>query len=339
MSLPSAMKGASMRRLRLPRLHGRTELYLAVVIAVGCAAIGVASPSFLSAGNFVDLLENYSVMMILALGAFVVLVAGGIDVSFAAIASVAQYVTALVAAASGVPAPLMIAFGLALGVLLGCVNAVLIYYFSVTSIIATIATMSVYFSFLMYFTHGNSIYDLPDWWTDKTVFLRFRTDSGTVQVGLPLAATVLVAVVTFCILKWTKVGRQLFAMGGNPEAARRIGINPAAIHFFAYGYLGLCAAIAGLLQANRVGEIVPNAMVGRELNVIAAAVLGGASLAGGRGTVVGVVLGVLLLAIVQNGLNLLGVSTYYYQAVVGLVFLVAISVTSLAERTNRRTNS
>ena len=104
----------------------------------------------------------------------------------------------------------------------------------------------------------------------------------------------------------SSAGRQLYAMGGNPEAARRLGINIAAMHFLAYGYLGLMAGLAGLLQAHRVGEAVPNAMYGNELNVLAAAVLGGASLTGGIGTVGGVLLGILLLAMLQNGLNLLG---------------------------------
>ena len=126
-------------------------------------------------------------------------------------------------------------------------------------------------------------------------------------------------------------GRQLTAMGGNPEAARRLGVDIGAMHFLAYGYLGLLAGLAGLLQAHRV-EAVPNAMVGNELNVLAAAVLGGASLTGGIGTVGGVLLGVLLLAMLQNGLNLLGVSPYFFQIVIGLVILVSTSITGLSAR-------
>jgi simple sugar transport system permease protein len=125
-------------------------------------------------------------------------------------------------------------------------------------------------------------------------------------------------------------------MGGNPEAARRLGINIGAMHVLAYGYLGLLAGIAGLLQAHRVQEAVPNAMVGQELNVLAAAVLGGASLVGGIGTVGGVLLGVLLLAMLQNGLNLLGVSSYFFQIVIGIVILASTSITGLSEKRGRR---
>jgi simple sugar transport system permease protein len=108
------------------------------------------------------------------------------------------------------------------------------------------------------------------------------------------------------------------------------------MHYLAYGYLGLMAGLAGLVQAHRVGEAVPNAMVGGELNVLAAAVLGGASLSGGIGTVGGVLLGILLLAILQNGLNLLGVSPYFFQIVIGVVILVSTSVTALSNRPRRR---
>ncbi len=122
-------------------------------------------------------------------------------------------------------------------------------------------------------------------------------------------------------------------MGGNPEAARRLGIGIAPMHFLAYGYLGLMAALAGLLQAHRVGESVPNAMVGtRAERAGRGVVLGGASLTGGIGTVGGVLLGLLLLAILQNGLNLLGLSSYFFQIVIGLVILVSTSITGLANR-------
>ena len=130
----------------------------------------------------------------------------------------------------------------------------------------------------------------------------------------------------------SSTGRQLTAMGGNPEAARRLGVDIAAMHFLAYGYLGLMAGLAGLLQAHRVGEGVPNAMVGNELNVLAAAVLGGASLTGGIGTWRACCSGSCCSAMLQNGLNLLGVSPYFFQIVIGLVILVSTSITGLSAR-------
>ncbi len=324
-------------RERLGRLIQHTEGLLLLVILILGALLAVLSPYFLTLSNVVDLIESYSVTTVLALGVFVVLVAGGIDISFAATASVAQYVTAYVATAWGLPAVPCILLGLLVGLGLGCLNAALIHYLRVTSIIITIATMSVYFALLMWVTGGKSIYALPDWWSSRVVLWQTETASGDlIRITLPFLIAALAVLLTWLLMTRSAAGRQLTAMGGNPEAARRLGVNLAAMHFLAYGYLGLMAGVAGLLQAHRVGEAVPNAMYGNELNVLAAAVLGGASLSGGIGTVGGVLLGILLLAILQNGLNLLGVSPYFFQIVIGLVILVSTSITGLASRVRRR---
>jgi simple sugar transport system permease protein len=213
----------------------------------------------------------------------------------------------------------------------------LIHYVRITSIIATIAMMSVTFSLLMYFSGGKSIYTLPDWWTDRIVFWETETASGDlVRVTLPIAAMLTVSVVTWLWMTRTAIGRQIYALGGNPEAARRVGVGIGELHFVAYGYLGLMAAIGGLLQAHRVGESVPNALANTELAVLSAAVLGGASLSGGIGTVPGVLLGIVLLAMLQNGLNLLGVSSYFFQIVIGVTILVSTSFTVISSRRGRR---
>lgn len=319
------------------RVTGHTEGLLLLVILLLAVVLSLATPYFLTLQNLVDLIESYSVTAILALGVFVVLVAGGIDISFAATASVAQYTTAYVATKLGLPAFACVPLGLGVGLLLGCLNAALIHYLRVTSIIITIATMSVYFALLMWVTGGRSIYLLPDWWSTRIVFFETETVSGDlVRITLPILVAAGAAVLTWLLMTRTTAGRQLTAMGGNVEAARRLGVNIAAMHFLAYGYLGLMAGLAGLVQAHRVGESVPNAMVGQELNVLAAAVLGGASLTGGVGTVGGVLLGILLLAMLQNGLNLMGVSPYFFQIVIGLVILVSTSITGLSARARRR---
>ncbi len=319
------------------RLRRRPELWLLLVILIVGTLFSLAAPGFLTLANVIDLLETYSVQAIIAMGLFVVLVSGGIDISFAATASVAQYCAALLASRLGLPAPLVILAGLAIGVGLGCVNAALIHHLRITSIIATIAMMSVSFSLLMYFSGGRSIYDLPDWWLTRVVFYRAELASGDiVRITLPIVVMALVTLVTWLLMTRSSIGRQLYAMGGNPEAARRIGIDIGKLTFFAYGYLGLLAALGGMVQAHRVGESVPNAMVNTELAVLSAAVLGGASLTGGIGTVPGVLLGIVLLAILQNGLNLLGVSSYFFQIVIGVTILVSTSITVLSSRRGRR---
>jgi simple sugar transport system permease protein len=319
------------------RARRRTEFWLALVILALGAALSLATPYFLTLSNAVDLVESYSVTAILAMGLFVVLVAGGIDISFAAVASVAQYATAYLAARMGLPAAVCIPFGLAVGVALGCLNAALIHHLRITSIIVTIATMSVYFALLMYVTGGKSIYDLPSWWGERIVLVQREMANGDlVRITFPIVVMAAAVALTWLLMTRTAAGRQLYAMGGNAEAARRVGIDISAMHFLAYGYLGLMAGLAGLVQAHRVGESVPNAMVGSELNVLAAAVLGGASLLGGIGSVPGVLLGILLLATLQNGLNLLGVSPYFFQIVIGAVILLATSVSVISSRGGRR---
>ncbi len=325
-----------MRNSRLVGLLHGPKGYLSIVIAAMALFFGALAPQFLSWGNVVDLVEGSSVTAILAIGLFVVLVAGGIDISFAATASVAQYAAAYFATKSQLPIAAIIAINLLVGALLGCLNALLIDRLRATSIIITISTMSVFFALLMYFTGGRSIYDLPAWWSGPVVLFEFAgSGDAPVRITLPIAVMLVVAAVTAFIMNRTSLGRQTFAMGGNVEAARRMGINLSMTQVFAYGYLGLLAGLAGLVQAHRVGEAVPNAMVGGELFVLAAAVLGGASLTGGSGSVGGVMLGILLLAMLRNGLNLLGVSPYFFQILLGVVILASAAMTGLKARRSK----
>ncbi len=320
----------------LVTIFSRTETSLAVVIVIVATVFSFSSPYFFTLSNTTDLIEAYSVTTILAAGVFVVLVSGGIDISFAAVASVTQYISAIVAAKYGVPAVPAIALACAMGALLGCVNALLTYYLNVVSIIVTIATSSIFYALLIYFTGGSEIYNLPGWWTDRVVFFRFETASGDfARITLPMVIMVVVVLITHFLMSRTYAGRQIYALGGNPEAASRVGIRILRLQLLVYGYLGFLAGLAGFVQAHRVHQVVPTAMFGTELNVLAVAILGGASLVGGLGSMSGVVLGVLLLAILQNGLNLLGVSPYFFDVVIGLAILISISVTALTERRTR----
>lgn len=311
----------------------RNETSLAVVIVIVSLVFSISSPYFLTLSNASDLIEAYSVTTILAAGVFVVLVSGGIDISFAAVASVTQYVAAVAATKYGVPAIPAVAMACALGAVLGCVNALLTYYLKVVSIIVTIATSSIFYALLIYFTGGSEIYNLPDWWTDRIVFFRFETASGDVaRLTLPVVIMVVVVIITHFLMSRSHAGRQIYALGGNPEAASRVGIRVLRLQLLIYGYLGFLAGLAGFVQAHRVHQVVPTAMFGTELSVLAVAILGGASLVGGLGSMTGVVLGVLLLAILQNGLNLLGVSPYFFDVVIGLAILISVSITAINDR-------
>ena len=314
-------------------VFGRTETALAAVILILAVTFSLTSPYFLTLSNAADLVEAYSVTAILAAGVFVVLVSGGIDISFAAVASTTQYVAAIVATRYGFGPVTAIGLACILGFALGSINAILTYYLRVFSIIVTIATSSIYYALLIYITGGSEIYDLPDWWTDRIVFWQTETAAGDlVRLTLPMVVMAAVILLTHLLMAYARAGRQIYAIGGNLEAAGRLGINLLGVQVLAYGYLGFLAGIAGFLQAHRVHQAVPTAMFGTELNVLAVAILGGASLTGGVGTMVGVVLGILLLAMLQNGLNLLGVSSYFFGVVIGLAIIVSTSITGLTER-------
>jgi simple sugar transport system permease protein len=304
----------------------RHDIQIGIIIAVMATFFSTLSPGFLTLGNLMDLLENYSVMAIMAAGLLVVLISGGIDISFEAIAAVSQFLVATALVRFG--GNWFTAFALAglFGGLLGVVNALLIYYLGAISVIVTISTMTFYFSILMFVTQGRSIYDLPNWFTSNISFL---------SIPFPVMVAAIALLLTLFLLSQLPIGRQIYGLGGNPEAAKRMGCNIVGLQCFAYGYSGFMAAIAGIVQAHRVEEVVPYALIGRELDVLAAVVLGGASLSGGIGTVSGTVLGILLLAVLQNGLTLLGVSSYSFGLVTGLVILVSVTATAYAAKRQR----
>ncbi|APO78690.1 sugar ABC transporter permease protein (plasmid) [Rhizobium etli 8C-3] len=314
---------------RLLRTH-TTEICLLVVIVLIGAFLSFATPRFFTLGNAFDLLNISSVNIIFAVGLLVVLIAGGIDISFAVAASVVQYVTALILAkvgGGGWASGLLIAGGI--GTLLGAFNAFLIHRFKIISIVVTIATFNIYFGLLMFFTRGVSIYTLPDWWTERIIlYEREMADGSWAEIRLPVLVMAICVAATWFLIRHTTTGRQLYAFGDNPEGARRFGISIGVMQFIAFGWLGLMAGIGGLIQAHYAQEVVPNALYGRELDVLAAVVLGGARLGGGKGSVLGCVLGVLLISITQNGLNLMGVSPFAFKMIIGAIILVAITLSN-----------
>lgn len=311
----------------------RTETWLVLVIVLMGTGLAVTAPTFFTFKNLLDLIDAYAVTAIFACGLLVVLVFGGIDISFAGTAAVTQYLTAMVLTQLG--GGWLVAFAVAggLGLAMGLINAALIWGLGLLAVIVTIANMSILFGLLMFFTRGRSIYDLPAWFEQGGVVAVLGDPAGQ-QYFLTIAhlSVPLVFLLTWLLLTRTTLGRQLTAHGGNPEAAQRLGCNIMGLHALAYGTMGLFAGIAGIIQAYRVKEVVPNALIGRELDVLAAVVLGGASLLGGIGTVLGTALGIVLLAVLKNGLLLLGVSSYSMGMVTGLVILVSVSATAVAER-------
>jgi simple sugar transport system permease protein len=322
---------AETRAPLMGRLLRNTEAYLLVVIVAIVVLLGIATPNFLSLSNILGLVNGYSVTAVLAAGLLVVLISGNIDISFGATTMVAQYLAALFII--GIGGGWETAFGLAIlvGILLGCVNALLVHYLRASSIIVTIATMNVFFGLLMFFSGGRQLFRLPAYMRGG-IIADIPLGDGSLRISIQMLTVLIVFLITWLILKHSSVGRQIYAMGGNPEAAKRLGFSLLRLNLFVYAYLGAMAGVAAIIHAQLQQQVAPNVLVGRELDVLAAVVLGGASLLGGIGTVGGTILGIALLAILQNGLILIGVSSYWLQVCTGLVILVAVCVTAFSDR-------
>jgi simple sugar transport system permease protein len=318
--------------IRLSRKH---ETWLLLVTVTLAAALSIISPAFFTLRNAQDLITANAFTSILAAGLLLVLISGGIDISFTATATVAQYIAMTVANAHNVGWIGVILIASAAGIALGLVNAVLIHVFRVPSIIATLGTLNAFYGLLVFVTRGNYIYTLPDWFDSGINLLEFRdAEQNYYSLNFQMIASVLVLGIAWFILRRTRLGRQIIAFGGNHEAAERIGLPILRIQLFVYGWMGWCAGIASLAQAQLAQSIAPTVLVGRELDVLAAVVLGGASLAGGVGSVLGTVLGLTLVAILQNGLILAGVSSYWSDFATGVVILIAVSATARRVRGN-----
>ena len=309
----------------------RNETLVAGVIVLFCVAATLSDPLFFSVTTLSDLLRASIVIGILAIGAMLVLVSGGIDVSFTAIAVFAMYSSTVLALAvwPDMPWPLIFMISIVIGALLGAINGLFIAIFGLPTLIVTLGTLSVFRGFLLTFIGSQRISALPPEMRDfsRGVIARGTTESGSFY-SFPwgLAALIVVLVLTWFILQKTMLGRSIYAIGGSAESARRIGINVKATQFFVYVYVGVLAGLAGIIHGSTGRMADPFSLVGLELSVIAAVVLGGARLIGGYGTLTGTLLGVALIVIVQNSLIVVGIPTTWQSVTIGLLILIGTGV-------------
>lgn len=307
------------------------ETLVAAVIIAFCAIATLSDPLFFSVTTVSDLLRASIVLGIFAIGAMLVLVSGGIDVSFTAVAVSAMYMTTVFSLGfwPDMPWYLIFTISIFLGACLGAINGVLIALFGLPTLIVTLGTLSVFRGFLLTFVGSERISALPP---EMRGFSRMVIARGTTEGGsfysLPwaVAALVFVVVLTWFILQKTMLGRSIFAIGGSLESARRVGINVRAVQFFVYVYVGALAGLAGIIHASMGRMADPFSLVGLELSVIAAVVLGGARLIGGYGTLTGTLLGVALIILVQNSLIVVGIPSTWQSVTIGMLILVGTGI-------------
>jgi simple sugar transport system permease protein len=304
-------------------LASKSEFYLFFLILILGATFTLANPRFLALQNILDLLKSYSFFGILSVGELVVLLSGGIDISFTAIAQVAEYVTVAVILQYGGNLITATLISCAIGIILGLANGLLIHFLRIPPIITTIATLNLYFGALYVISTGNIIYRVPQFYQDLS--------NATLPGGVPMVVGLWtgVVIVTGLILRYTLLGRSIYALGGNPAAAERVGFKVLHTRLFVYSFIGLLAGFGSIVHTALVQSAIPNSIVGHELDVLAAVVLGGANIFGGSGSLIGTFMGVGLLAMLGNGLTLMGISSYWNDVVVGCVLLVGVTFSSL----------
>jgi len=318
---------------KLRHLISHHEFWLGLLIVLLALGLSLRTSEFLTLGNLTDVATSYAILGILACGLFVVLIAGGIDISFPAMTAIAQYVMASTLLAHGGNFFSAFAIAIGCGLLLGMVNGLLVYLLRVPAIIITIATLNLFYGLLVWMTNGTWLYGFPEWFMNGINWLSFTASDGyEYGLTLPLLCLLGVFVLTGVLMNFTRFGRQIYAMGGNRESASRLGINLRSLHLAVYGYMGVLAGVAAVVQAQTTQSVAPNSLVGYELTVLAAVVVGGASMSGGRGTLIGTLLGVLLLAFLQNGLTLMAVSSYWHMVFSGVIILVSVSATAWNEK-------
>lgn len=318
------------------------EFYLLLVIIAVSVVIQLRSGQFFSANNLVDLANAMVVPGIFAVGAFMVLVAGGIDVSFPALASLSVYATTRVLVDAGYSGGVWLPFLLVIvvGAILGAFNGLFTSRFVVPVLIITLGTASVFSGVMQGVFKSVQIPNLPAGMSEfgrSTLFVAKNPESGLTS-NMPMAFLILVAVVAvaFVVMRYTTFGRGLYAIGGDESAAARAGFKVRKIKFWLFVIVGIIASLAGLVRTSMMDQMHPTNLLGMELMVIAAVVLGGASITGGTGTLTGTMLGTLLIVIVQNSMILVGIPTFWQGFALGTLILVGTGISAVQLTRSRK---
>lgn len=297
---------------------------LALVVLV--VFVTIMNPNFLAPANLLNLLRQVSTNALIAFGMTFVIITGGIDLS---VGSTLALSSALMAGmiASGLNPVLAMGVGLLLGAFLGACNGVMITKGKMAPFIATLATMTIYRGLTLVYTDGNPITGIGD-----SFIFKYMGRGYLFGIPFPVVVMLLFFGVLYVLLHKMTFGRKTFALGGNEKAAFIAGIKSDRIKIAIYSISGLMAAVAGIIITSRLNSAQPTAGNAYEMDAIASVVLGGTSLSGGRGRLVGTLIGALIIGTLNNGLNLLGVSSFYQQVVKGVVIIIAV----LLDRKNKK---
>lgn len=296
------------------------ELGISIALVIEIALFAILSPYFFTAENILNVTLQTSITAIIAAGMTFVILTGGIDLSVGALVAMSGVIATTILKLDysfGVVFPLALLVGVIVGMFSGSVAGMFITKFHITPFIVTLALMTVWRGAAYMFTDGRPVWGLPDAFS-------FLGSGRVFSVPVPTIIMVAVFILAYIVLTKTRFGRYVYAVGGNSEAARLAGIETNKILFIVYMISGGLAALSGVLLASRMNSGQPNAGLMYELDVIAAVVVGGGSLYGGKGSIVGTFIGAMLIGVLRNGLNLLNINSYIQMVVLGCVILLAV---------------
>jgi ribose transport system permease protein len=307
---------------------------LVVLLVLFVIAMAFVSPAFLSFGNWENIANQAVFVLLLALGMTIVLIARGIDLSVGSVMGLSAGVCAYLIN-QGLVFPLALLAGIACGLLCGLLNSLMITKLGLPDFVATLAMLGVARGVLFL-------------WTKGTPFTRYMTPEyrlvgGQVKlagiISVPIIIAVILCIVVSLMLRKSIIGRYLYAVGGSPDAARLSGISVPAVKTFAYVVSGGCAGLAGVILAGRATNVAPTLGTGYEILAITAAIIGGAALTGGRGRMVGAILGALTITLIANAMNIAGVTSEWQQVVTGAILLLAVLLDRLTTYFKQRQTS
>lgn len=302
------------------KIYFKENLGIIVAFLVLCVFLSVfpkTSGSFFTRQNIFNVLRQISTNLFLACGMTMVIILGGIDLSVGSIIALSGCISAGCVARYNLPLPIALLLGLLVGLLVGMFNGAVISKTTIPAFIVTLATMNIAKGLAYVYTGGSPVRVVTKEWQ----FL------GAGYVGIfptPVVILVIVLIITAIIMNKTKMGRHMYAVGGNQQAAEFSGIKVEKVKFFVHAFSGLMAGLAGIVLASRMYSGQPTAGDGAEMDAIAAVVVGGTSMAGGSGKIGGTIIGGLIIGVLNNGLNLLNVNSFWQYVVKGVVILLAV---------------
>ena len=303
----------------------RHEFNLFIAFVALCLVFTIGSKQFLTLDNFLIIINQISMVFIMGVGVTLIIILAGMDLSIGSVAGLAGIITAGILS-RGYGTVIALIIGLLVGAFVGLFNGLIITKIGVTDFIVTLGTMSVADGLIYAYCGGNPIYqNIPK------SFL-FIGQGKILGIAVPILISVVVFLIGYTILSRMKLGTRIYAVGCNKEAARLSGINVENVKIFGYVFCGILSALAGIIMTSRLGSGQPTAGNTFMFDAIGAVVIGGASLSGGAGTILGTLIGVMIIGVIGNGLTLLNVSYYYQEVVKGLIIIGAVSYNSLREK-------